>query len=60
MGNSESSSSWPRSYSDIKINHDEAYRTIQEAIPLEEQERPHEAIEKYKGGILLIDTALNI
>lgn len=59
MGNTPSTS-WPRSYVDIKATHDEAYRTIEEAITLEEQERQHEAIEKYKQGILLIDKALNI
>lgn len=44
MGNGASGGSWPSCYGDIRVNHDEAYRTIQEAITLEEQERPQEVI----------------
>ncbi|XP_063911841.1 protein spartin isoform X2 [Zophobas morio] len=64
MGNAASSASasseWSSTYSQIKSKHDAAYNVIQNAITLEEQERPAEAIERYKEGIALIDSALAI
>ncbi|XP_072386300.1 protein spartin [Diabrotica undecimpunctata] len=52
--------SWEKTYQLIKIKHDEAFRAIDQAISLEEQEKQNEAIEKYKEGIRLIDEALSI
>lgn len=49
-----------REYKEIKSFHDEAYKLIEEAIRAEENERPHDAIERYKYGIFTIDKALNI
>lgn len=43
MGNS-SSSNWSGTYEAIKHAHDEAYHSIEEAITLEERERPHDVI----------------
>ncbi|KAF5299477.1 hypothetical protein FQR65_LT01058 [Abscondita terminalis] len=57
MGNT--GSSWQQTYETIKKTHDDAYIAIEAAISLEEQEKPGEAIEKYKEGILLIDKALD-
>lgn len=45
MGNGESVA-WTAVYNDIKTKHDTAYHSIDEAIKLEEQERPHEVIIK--------------
>ncbi|CAH0553437.1 unnamed protein product [Brassicogethes aeneus] len=58
MGNS--SSMWMKTFEEIKDKHDLAFVAIDEAIRLEENEKPNEAIEKYKQGIELIDLALNI
>ncbi|CAG9772586.1 unnamed protein product [Ceutorhynchus assimilis] len=60
MGNNTGSLMWSSTYLTIKNKHDQAFRTIDQAISLEEQERLHEAIEKYKEGIQLIDEALAI
>ncbi|XP_044734878.1 protein spartin isoform X2 [Chrysoperla carnea] len=66
MGNSRSKSDgdedcgWVKTYKEIKTNHDEAYRCIDCAITLEEEERKNEALEKYKLGISIIDKVLNI
>lgn len=48
MGSAGSTSSrrleddWDRTYEAIKTTHDAAYCAIEEAITLEEQEKPHE------------------
>lgn len=45
MGNgvtSSSESEWSVTYEKIKIKHDAAYKAIEEAITLEEQEKPEE------------------
>lgn len=34
--------SWPKAYSEIKNKHDSAFRAIDGAISLEEQEKPDE------------------
>lgn len=47
MGNSASISPWSRTYERIKERHDAAYRAIDTAITLEEQEKPHEVIWKF-------------
>jgi spartin len=60
MGNSASVSAWSSTYTEIKTQHDAAYAVIQNAISLEEEEKPNEAIEKYKEGIQFIDKALRI
>ncbi|XP_008201219.1 protein spartin isoform X1 [Tribolium castaneum] len=61
MGNGSSSASvWTQTYNEIKSKHDAAYAVIQNAITLEEQEKPFEALEKYKEGIQLIDSALRV
>ncbi|CAH1981968.1 unnamed protein product [Acanthoscelides obtectus] len=52
--------SWTASYKEIKAKHDQAFVAIDQAISLEEHEKPIEAIEKYKEGIQLIDEALNV
>lgn len=50
MGNSRSKSDgdedcgWVKTYKEIKTNHDEAYRCIDCAITLEEEERNNEVI----------------
>lgn len=60
MGSSASTDTWAQTYQQIKSKHDAAYQAIQQAITLEEQERPQDAIEQYKLGIHLIDQSLNI
>ncbi|KAG5882430.1 hypothetical protein JTB14_025236 [Gonioctena quinquepunctata] len=60
VGNSSSTHSWNKTYNEIKNKHDEAFCAIDQAISLEEREKPNEAIEKYKEGIKLIDEALNV
>ncbi|XP_018331959.1 protein spartin [Agrilus planipennis] len=60
MGNSSSSSEWIETFNTIKASHDKAYHIIEEAISLEEQEKPNEAIEKYKEGVNIIDGALSV
>ncbi|RZC41035.1 Senescence and/or MIT domain containing protein [Asbolus verrucosus] len=60
MGNGASTSSWSATYTEIKSKHDAAYVAIQNAITLEEEEKPDEAVKKYKEGIQLIDEALRI
>lgn len=61
MGNASFSDRlWAKTYSEIKNKHDEAFLAIDQAITLEEREKPNEAIEKYKEGIRLIDEALSI
>lgn len=60
MGTSASTDVWAQTYQQIKLKHDDAYHAIQEAITLEEQERPHDAIDKYKMGIWFIDQSLSI
>ncbi|KAB0804387.1 hypothetical protein PPYR_01357 [Photinus pyralis] len=57
MGNT---SSWQQTYQTLKDIHDAAYSAIDTAISLEEHEKPHDAIDKYKEGILLIDKALDV
>lgn len=57
MGNT---TSWQQTYQLIRDIHDAAYSAIDTAITLEEQEKPHDAIDKYKEGILLIDNALDV
>nr|CAH7720543.1 unnamed protein product [Callosobruchus chinensis] len=52
--------SWASSYKEIKTKHDQAFVAIDQAITLEEQCKPNEAIEKYKEGIQLIDEVLNV
>ncbi|XP_050293019.1 protein spartin [Anthonomus grandis grandis] len=59
MGNG-GSLMWNSTYLSIKTKHDLAYKIIEDAIRLEEQEKPQEAIEKYKDGIKLIDEILRI
>ncbi|KAL1506082.1 hypothetical protein ABEB36_005512 [Hypothenemus hampei] len=59
MGNADSTM-WSATYLSIKNKHDCAFKAIEGAITLEEQEKPREAIEKYKEGIRLIDEALRI
>lgn len=49
---------WPHSYQVIKTKHDEAYHAVVEAIKLEEEEKPAQALAQYKLGIALIDEAL--
>lgn len=34
--------SWPKAYGEIKSSHDEAFRAIDQAISLEEREKPQE------------------
>lgn len=46
MGNAESSQ-WSEDYNSIKQTHDAAYKAIDEAIKLEEQEMPYEVISIY-------------
>ncbi|XP_049820880.1 protein spartin isoform X2 [Aethina tumida] len=58
MGNA--SSVWEQTYKEIECKHNLVFRTIEEAITLEEREKPNEAIAKYKEGIEYIDQALNI
>ncbi|KAF5269372.1 hypothetical protein FQA39_LY08764 [Lamprigera yunnana] len=57
MGNVQPS--WEKTYEIIKNTHDDAYHAIDAAISFEEQEKPHEAVAKYKQGIFLIDKALS-
>ncbi|CAG9818415.1 unnamed protein product [Phaedon cochleariae] len=52
--------SWNKTYGEIKAKHNDAFISIDQAITLEEREKPNEAIEKYKEGIRLIDEALSI
>ncbi|XP_060526776.1 protein spartin [Cylas formicarius] len=59
MGNANSDL-WTSTYLAIKNKHDQAFAAIEQAISLEERDKPHEALEKYKEGISLIDQALNI
>nr|CAI5868431.1 unnamed protein product [Callosobruchus analis] len=56
----ENQVSWASSYKEIKTKHDQAFVAIDQAISLEEQCKPHEAIEKYKEGIQLIDEVLSV
>lgn len=49
---------WRRTFASIKAGHDEAYRTIERAIKLEEHERPDLALQAYKDGIRQIDETL--
>lgn len=76
MGNTESSSEWSATYDEIKCKHDAAYAVIESGIRLEEQGNPQEvsliqllmffslstfkALEKYKEGIKIIDSALSV
>jgi hypothetical protein len=55
-----SSSEWTNTFLLIKESHDNAYKTIERAIKLEEQERPDLALKTYKDGVRLIDEALAI
>lgn len=49
---------WDQSYQIIKEKHDEAYHVVMQAIKLEEEEKPVQAMAQYKLGIALIDEAL--
>ncbi|KAL3279737.1 hypothetical protein HHI36_017245 [Cryptolaemus montrouzieri] len=61
MGNSNSSGNpWYTTYSHIESKHNEAYNVISEAISLEEQEKPYDALDRYKKGIEIIDDVLSI
>lgn len=61
MGNTNSlGTEWSITYSNIESRHNEAYKIIEEAILLEEQEKPQEALEKYKIGLERIDDTLTI
>ncbi|KAJ8952901.1 hypothetical protein NQ318_006518 [Aromia moschata] len=60
MGTASSDAFWAKTYSEIKNRHDEAFLAIDQAISLEERDRPNEAIQKYKEGIRLIDEALAV
>ncbi|XP_044762001.1 protein spartin [Coccinella septempunctata] len=63
MGNANGSirdSEWSKTYSNIESRHNEAYKIIEEAISLEEQEKPEEALEKYKRGLGIIDDTLTL
>ncbi|XP_065169831.1 protein spartin [Atheta coriaria] len=59
MGNA-ASNTWAMNYRLLKGIHDDAYKHIDRAITLEEQEQPNQAIEAYKAGILTIDKALDV
>ncbi|XP_052866200.1 protein spartin [Anopheles cruzii] len=54
----QASPEWRRTFETIKAGHDEAYRTIERAIKLEEHERPDLALQAYKDGIRQIDETL--
>lgn len=49
---------WTQSYQHIKAKHDEAYFAVEQAIKLEEDGKPAQALAQYKLGIALIDEAL--
>lgn len=49
---------WNQSYQRIKAKHDEAYYAVEQAIQLEENGKPAQALAQYKLGIALIDDAL--
>lgn len=49
---------WNQSYQHIKAKHDEAYYAVEQAIKLEEDGKPAQALAQYKLGIALIDEAL--
>lgn len=49
MGNQPSSMSTTTIYNDIKNYHDQAYRTIEQAISLEEQERSNDVSTTYNN-----------
>ncbi|KAI4459731.1 spartin [Holotrichia oblita] len=55
-----SNSEWANTFDNIKNIHDVAYRSIEKAITLEENEKPFEALDKYKEGVDLIDQALSL
>lgn len=42
MWSKKSKYSWPKAYGEIKNYHDEAFRAIDQAITLEEREKPKE------------------
>lgn len=56
MGNSESTSPWEAEYETIKQNHDSAYSCIDNAISLEEQEKPEEVRTSFNCLFLLQET----
>ncbi|GJQ73078.1 hypothetical protein Trydic_g1708 [Trypoxylus dichotomus] len=56
----EATFEWSNTFDNIKNIHDAAYKCIEKAITLEENEKPLEALDKYKEGVDLIDQALNI
>lgn len=58
MGNSNSA--WAQSFKEIENKHNEAYKVISQAVTLEEQEKPSEAIEFYRKAIRIIDQTLAI
>lgn len=49
---------WKKSFEAIKEKHDSAYRIIDEAIRMEEAEKPEVALSGYLKGVELIDDAL--
>ncbi|XP_055375171.1 protein spartin [Condylostylus longicornis] len=47
------------SFQTIKQLHNQAFKVVDEAVRLEENEKPYEALEKYKNGVEIIDMALS-
>lgn len=55
------SSDWEDTFSEIKTNHDAAYRKIDEALKLETAGQSSRlALQLYEEGLVLIDKALNV
>lgn len=46
--------SWPKAYKEIKTKHDDAFRAIDRAIGLEEQEKPNEVSTYIKKNVFLV------
>lgn len=47
------------SFETIKQLHNQAFHIVDEAVRFEENEKPYEALEKYKNGVEIIDAALS-
>nr|XP_022920777.1 protein spartin [Onthophagus taurus] len=51
---------WNKTFNNIKCLHDLTFKSVDDAIKLEEQEKPRQAVEKYKEAITFIDQSMNV
>lgn len=51
---------WVNTFKILKDTHDDAFRTVDRAIKLEELEKPEHALQEYRKAVTLIDRALAV